>query len=62
LYQELTGGAWEREVAETVVALPFPLNLADLSLAPSELTKEGFEAEYVRLFEVGRGPGGCVVA
>lgn len=53
LYQDLAGGAWEREVAETLEALPFSLNLADLSLTPTELPTEYLQAEYARLFEVG---------
>ena len=53
LNEELAGGAWEREVAETLEALPFSLNLADLSLTPTELPTEYLQAERVRLFEVG---------
>lgn len=53
LCQELAGGAWEREAAETVEALPFLLNLADLSPTPTELPTEHLPAECVRLFEVG---------
>ena len=52
-YQDLAGGAWEREVGETASALPFSLSLAGLSLTPTELTREDLQAEYVRLFEVG---------
>jgi DMSO reductase family type II enzyme chaperone len=53
LYEELTGGAWERQVAEATAALPFSLSLADLTLRPEELGSKDLQAEYVRLFEVG---------
>lgn len=53
LYEELTGGAWERQVAEVLAALPFSLSLADLSLRPEKLSSKDLQAEYVRLFEVG---------
>ena len=53
LYEELTGGAWERQVAEALAALPFSLSLADLRLRPEKLGSKDLQAEYVRLFEVG---------
>jgi DMSO reductase family type II enzyme chaperone len=53
LYQEFAGGAWRREVVETLTALPFSLDLADLSLTPAEITSQELQSEYVRLFEVG---------
>ena len=53
LYEELTGGAWERQVAEALAALPFSLSLANLTLRPEKLGSKDLQAEYVRLFEVG---------
>ena len=54
LYEELAGGAWERQVAEALAALPFSLSLADLRLRPEKLgSSKDLQAEYVRLFEVG---------
>jgi DMSO reductase family type II enzyme chaperone len=53
LYEELTGGAWERQVAEALAVLPFSLSLANLRLRPEELGSKDLQAEYVRLFEVG---------
>lgn len=53
LHGELEGGAWDREVAEALEALPFSLNLADLSLKPTELSAEHLQAEHVRPSDVG---------
>ena len=53
LHQELAGGAWEREVAGTLEALPFSLNLEGLSPTPTKLTREYPQAEYDRLSQRG---------
>ena len=44
-------------MAEKLETLPFSLNLEDLSLTPTKLTSGNFQAESVRLLEVGL-PGG----
>lgn len=53
LQQESAGGAWEREVAGTLEALPFPLNLEGLSPTPTKLTREYPQAKYDRLSQRG---------
>ena len=53
MYDDLAGGAWEREVAEKLEALPFLLSLVGLRLTSTEPPAEHLQAEYVRPFEVG---------
>lgn len=61
-YQAVRGGQFWRELLESSADLPYELALqerSDLSPAGTSVSYEDFQAEYIRLFDVGVGRPPC---
>lgn len=57
VYAAAVAGEWPARLAQDAALLPFPFDYGEASV-PSEVSRSDFEAEFLRLFEVGSGPGG----
>lgn len=56
-YQEAIAGKWPEKLREAGKLLAYDMDFGVAALAPS-VSQEDFQAEYLRLFEVGNGTGG----
>jgi DMSO reductase family type II enzyme chaperone len=57
VYAAAAAGEWPARLAEAGKLLPYEMDFGEASV-PGSLSMEAFEAEYLRLFEVGDGVGG----
>lgn len=57
VYAAAVAGEWPQRLAQDAALLPFPFDYGQASI-DAGVSRPDFEAEYLRLFEVGSGPGG----
>lgn len=56
-YETAVAGKWPERLAHDAALLPYPFDYGESSVEAS-VSEQDFEAEYLRLFEVGPGVGG----
>jgi TorA maturation chaperone TorD len=57
VYATAVAGEWPSRLAEAGKLVPFPVDYGSATI-PASMTAEEFQAEYLRVFEVGQGTGG----
>jgi len=57
VYATAVAGEWPSRLADAGKLVPFPVDYGSASI-PASMSAEEFQAEYLRVFEVGQGTGG----